>query len=252
MTICDLHRHSPTLNKQVGLHVLVPDPRDAGPGPYVTMYLLHGLSDDYTGWLRRTRIESYVGDAKLPLVVVMPDGYRGFYTDANDGTRYATYCGPESVEFIDRTFPVIPSRDARCIGGLSMGGYGALRLALGFPDLYCSAVSHSGAFGRGLEPRPADEIYPEGPRIFGPDPRGTNHDLLKLARDAMARNELPAIRIDCGTEDHLLADNRRLHQGLTELGIPHEYEEFPGAHNWDYWDVHVQEALAFQSKHLAV
>jgi putative tributyrin esterase len=251
MTVCEIHRHSTALNKQVGLIVLLPD-ADVAPPPFATMYLLHGLSDDYTGWMRRTRIESYVGDAKLPLAVVMPDGFRGFYTDADDGTRYATYCGPETVDFVERTLPVRRQRGARCVGGLSMGGYGALRLSLGFPELYCSAVSHSGAFGRGCEPRPADDIYPEQTRVFGRDPRGTSHDLLKLAADPKARGLLPAIRIDCGTEDHLLDDNRQLHQRLMELGVAHGYEEFPGGHDWTYWDVHVREAIAFHVRNMGL
>jgi S-formylglutathione hydrolase FrmB len=248
MPICEIHRHSAVLGKQVALYVLLPEP-DVPP-PFATMYLLHGLSDDYTGWMRRTRIEPYVIDAKLPLVVVMPDGFRGFYTDANDGTRYAIYCGPELVQFVETTFPVKRSREARCIGGLSMGGYGALRLGLGFPELYCSVVSHSGAFHRGCEPCADDEIYPEQSRIFGTDPRGTNHDLLKLARDVKATEKQPKIRIDCGTEDHLIDANRTLHRKFDELGIEHEYEEFPGAHDWAYWDLHVRDALKFHIRNM--
>src|SRR3954465_7321155 len=83
MALCEVHWSSSVLAKKVGMYVILPEPAAAGPGPYATYYLLHGLSDDYTVWLRRSRIEWNVRD--LPLIVVMPDGYRGFYTDNAEG-----------------------------------------------------------------------------------------------------------------------------------------------------------------------
>src|SRR5690606_26525573 len=141
------HWTSKTLGKQVGSFVILPE---RGKPPFATFYLLHGLSDDYTIWQRRTSIERYVAD--LPLIVVMPDGFRGFYTKNEVGPDYATYIGQELPDFIERNFPARPARAARCIGGLSMGGYGALRLALGFPDRFASAHSHSGALMHGTKP----------------------------------------------------------------------------------------------------
>ena len=132
---------SPILAKEVGLHALVPE-RARRPLP--VFYLLHGLSDDYSIWHRRTRIEWYVRN--LPLIVVMPDGFRGFYTDWNAGPAYARYMLEDVVGFVEKTLPAIRRRSGRCIGGLSMGGYGSLRLALARPDLFVSATSHSGAF----------------------------------------------------------------------------------------------------------
>lgn len=89
-------------------------------------------------------------------------------------------------------------------------------------------------------------------RIFGLAPQGTEHDLLFLARRAKRTRRLPRLLIDCGTEDFLVADNRRFHRDLTEARIPHEYREFPGAHDWDYWDLHVREALAFHVANLGL
>lgn len=83
-------------------------------------------------------------------------------------------------------------------------------------------------------------------RVFGPDPRGGPDDLFALA-ERIDHRLLPALRIDCGAEDFLLDHTRAFHAHLDELGIPHEYEEFPGGHTWDYWDRHVQEALAFHA-----
>jgi putative tributyrin esterase len=115
--------------------------------------------------------------------------------------------------------------------------------------------SHSGALLHGSrnaarEDGPLSEA--EFRRIFGDKPAGTDHDLLELALFAASaarklRMEVPKLLLDCGTEDHLLEDNRTFHRELTRLGVPHEYREFPGAHDWDYWDIHVRDALAFHA-----
>ncbi len=89
-------------------------------------------------------------------------------------------------------------------------------------------------------------------RVFGNRLTGTDHDLLLLARKARKAGALPKIRLDCGTEDFLLNENRHLHQQFTQAGIAHEYHEFPGAHNWDYWDLHIREALAFHARNLKI
>jgi putative tributyrin esterase len=242
MSFCQLHWFSQVLGKQLATWVLLPD--GAKP-PFATFYLLHGLSDDHTIWLRRTRIESYASG--LPLIIVMPDGGRGFYTDANDGPKWATHMAMELPAIIERTFPAKTTRNGRCVGGLSMGGYGAIRLALGYPDRYFSVNSHSGALLAG-SPQKAYQDNPERALIFGKSPKGSEHDLVFLAARAKKAGQLPKIRIDCGTEDFLVQDNRKFHAALSDMKIDHEYEEYPGAHNWDYWDVHVREALAFHAK----
>jgi S-formylglutathione hydrolase FrmB len=248
MAFAHLHFRSDVLGKQVGAYAVIPDV----PGPWATFYLLHGLSDDYTIWHRRTRIEAYAEG--LPLLIVMPDGYRGFYTNANNGPRYADYMALDVVNFIDRAFPTKASRDGRAIGGLSMGGYGALRLGLGYPDRFCSVNSHTGAVMHGSRTEPGSPRpnmgHDEWGLIFGDHPAGTDHDILTLAQRAKKARLLPTIRVDCGTEDFLLDSNRRLHAEFEKLKIPHQYEEFPGDHNWDYWDLHVRSALAFHAKNL--
>jgi putative tributyrin esterase len=154
------------------------------------------------------------------------------------------------IGFVDRTFHTMPERQGRVIGGLSMGGYGAIKLALKYPQLFCSAVAHSAALDvrRRIE-RP--EIAEEMRRIFGPAPGGGPDDPYALAA-TMDRRLLPALRLDCGLEDGLLEENRAFHRHLEQLGIPHEYAEFPGAHTWDYWDHHVQEAIAFHQRALGL
>jgi putative tributyrin esterase len=244
MAICELHYFSAALQKQTAANVILPE---SSSEPFPVLYLLHGLSDDHTIWTRRTSLERYVEG--LPLIVVMPDGGRGFYTDAEKGFAYETALIRDLISFIDRTFRTRAEGAGRCIGGLSMGGYGALKLGLKHPDLFCSAVSHSGALNFGLSDR--IDQQPEFVRILGDPSTRRRHSLYALA-ESVDRSLLPALRVDCGTEDGLIEDNREFHTLLTNLSLPHEYEEFSGGHNWAYWDVHVQEAIRFHAKHLGI
>ncbi len=247
MALSELRFLSRTLGKQVGAFVILPD--NAKP-PFATLYLLHGMSDDYSIWLRRTRIESYA--EKYPIAIVMPDGFRGFYTNADNGPQYATYMTQDLINSIERHYNLKSSRAARCVGGLSMGGYGALRLGLGYPELFASCHSHSGALMYGSAPiaksRPGQSK--EFGLIFGKNPKGTDHDLITLAAGCKKKGKLPKILIDCGQDDFLIQQNRDYSDALTKLGVPHTYAEAPGLHNWDYWDTHIQSALAFHAKNL--
>lgn len=250
-----VHWKSEILGKRTTAQVLLPP---TGRPPFATYYLLHGLSDDSTMWMRHSRIERYVRE--LPLVVVMPDGYRSFYTNQDQGPAFARHVGEELPAFIERHYQVKTGRRSRAIGGLSMGGYGALRVGLAYADRYASINSHSGALGWGrigdgtmTWPRAArerewsDVFTAEMRRIFGAAPHGTEHDVVELARRARRARRLPRLLIDCGTEDYLLDDNRMMHEALEAEGIPHAYREHPGAHTWDYWDEHVRDALAFHA-----
>lgn len=249
MALCELHYFSQALRKMTGAMVILPE-GEGMTGPYAVFYLLHGYSDDYTAWSRRTSIERYV--EKLPLIVIMPDGGHGFYTDAPRGYAYESAIVDDLIPYVDRTFQTAPRREARVIGGLSMGGYGAVKLALRHPNLFCSATSHSGALAF------AHDRLPDDPQrtaftadIVGENPRGGANDLFALA-EKIDRDRLPALRIDCGVDDFLIEDNRRFHAHLDELGVAHEYAEYPGAHTWAYWDEHVQEALAFHTRALGI
>ncbi len=259
MAWATLRWKSELLGKRTQAEVLLPP---VGRPPFATLYLLHGLGDDATMWMRHSRIEYYARE--LPLVIVMPDGYRGFYTDNNEGPAYARHIGEELPAFIERHFQVKTGRRSRAIGGLSMGGYGALRVGLAYPEMYASINSHSGALGWGGEGERGDMVKmakarnwddgfsAEMRRIFGDSALGSPHDILELARRARAAQTLPKLLLDCGTEDYLLADNRGYHAALEQENIPHTYREYSGAHTWDYWDEHVRDALAFHAEHLGL
>jgi putative tributyrin esterase len=248
MAFCELKFFSPALQKATAADVILPE--GDVKGPFATFYLLHGLSDDHTIWQRRTSIERYVQG--LPLIVVMPDGGRGFYCDAKEGMAWETAIVRDLVSYVDKMFHTKANRAGRCIGGLSMGGYGAVKLALKYPELFSSAVSHSGALCFAHRPLTQENAWSrEWIRVVGEDPVGGPDDNFALA-EKLTPEQRPAVRIDCGTADFLLEDNRACHAHLEKIGYPHEYAEFPGALDWSYWDLHVQETIAFHARNLKI
>jgi S-formylglutathione hydrolase FrmB len=247
MAFATINYHSRSLQKASSFNIVFPDDAEI-PRPWSVFYLLHGLSDDHTIWMRRTSIERYVEG--LPLVVVMPDGGRGWYTNALEGYAYEDDLLKDVVGLVDRTFPVKAERSGRAIGGLSMGGFGAVKLGLKHFEMFCSVNSHSGALGIfRVEIEKLKVPKAEFVRVFGKSPRGQSEDTFSLV-ERIDHGRVPALRIDCGTEDFLLEQNRAFHRHLESLRIPHEYEEFPGGHDWAYWDTHVREAVAFHARNL--
>jgi S-formylglutathione hydrolase FrmB len=242
MAVCEIHLgNKNVLRKMTSCMVILPE--NAGPGPFPVFYLLHGLSDDHTTWTRRTCLERYLEG--WPMIVVMPDGGRGWYTDSSvePTGAFETFILRDLIGFIDATFRTRPERASRVISGLSMGGYGAVKLALKYPGMFCAAASHSGALVN-PEDRGGDYLGSELHRIFGDSPTGGANDVFALAQKLEVERR-PALRIDCGLQDSLLEHNRHFHHHLESLGFPHEYAEFPGGHTWAYWDEHVREAIAF-------
>ncbi|HXT36747.1 MAG TPA: alpha/beta hydrolase family protein [Chloroflexota bacterium] len=246
MALCELRYFSAALEKMTAATLILPEGRS---GPFPTFYLLHGLSDDHTAWTRNTSLERYA--AAYPFLIVMPDGGRGYYSDAPGGDAYETAIVRDLVTYVDQTFQTDPRPEARAIGGLSMGGYGALKLGMGYPDLFGSVTSHSCSRAV-LWTHESNTDEEKFLRAFGPMPRGGSSDLFALA-ERIDQAGLPALSLDCGTEDELLEVNRHFHAHLEALHIPHLYREYPGGHAWDYWDRRIQEALAFHARalHLA-
>ena len=239
MAILHIERFSDALAKMTALRVVLPE-KPAGPLPVV--YQLHGLSDDHSAWTRRSSIERYA--YRFGIMVVMPDGGRGWYSDAVRAPRARHEAHIlETVAYIDRTFRTDARAQMRGIGGLSMGGYGALKLGLKHPLLFGSVAAHSSAADVGK--MVADRGFPEEfPLIYG-DALAPADDIFALAAQPGPK---PRVRFDCGTEDFTLPTNRALHAHLVKLDFPHFYQEYPGAHNWEYWDQHVVEALEFHHK----
>jgi S-formylglutathione hydrolase FrmB len=255
MAICEIHLgNNNALGKMTSFMAILPEGQ--GKGPFPVFYLLHGLSDNHTAWARRTSVERYVDG--LPLIVVMPNSERGWYSDAQDlrNQNFETLIVRDIVGFVDNNFQTIASREGRVIAGLSMGGYGAMKLALKHPDMFCAAVSHSGAvefasrsFVQAGDGERGEDWLREFVPIFGENPQGSDNDVFALAERGESSTR-PALRIDCGTEDFLIESNRHFHAHLQKLGIEHEYAEHPGEHNWEYWDEHIKETIAFFKREL--
>ena len=208
MAFATIHYFSRSLRKASSFNIIFPeDP--AIPRPWAAFYLLHGLSDDHTIWTRRTSIERYVEG--WPLVVVMPDGGRGWYTNAIEGDAYEDDLLKDVIGLVERTFPVKAERSGRAIGGLSMGGYGAVKLGLKHPEMFASVNSHSGALGFLPESvKRYKEFSPEFERIFGKSPAGGPEDPFAISATDRPR-------------PHPQAEDRLRHGGFPvrpESGVP--------------------------------
>ncbi len=239
MSLLHINYGSKALGKQSAMYAVLPE----GDGPFRVVYELHGYSDDYTIWLRRSNIERYAEE--LGLMVVLLDGSTSFYIDSRAGHADYEKHILESVSFIDRTFHTIASPAGRAIGGLSMGGYGCVKIGLKYPELFGSVASHSGAVDLAAMHANANDTRLRG--MLG-EQMPPEEDCFALAE---LPNEKPAIYFDCGVDDFLIEQNRRFHTHLTELGVPHVYVEHPGDHCWAYWDEHITDALKFHIEHLA-
>lgn len=214
---------------------------------YKTLYLLHGAFDDYTSWSRKSNIERYA--AAHNLMVVMPDAPNSFYVDQPDGPAYWSYLSEELPLFIRSVFPSSAAREDNYTAGLSMGGYGALKLALHFPRQFSAAVSLSGLVDPGaLYQMPARQQVFNWQRLFGSCDQfvKSNNNLEHLVESLRANGtEIPRMLLCCGTSDELLPMNRAFHSYLEKLAVAHDYAEGKGGHDWDYWDLTIRSALSW-------
>lgn len=246
---------SAALGRQVKYRVLVPQGYDASLQRYPVLYLLHGLTGDYRDWTTKTNLAEY--SRPLPLIIVMPDGGNSWYTNAADGSaKFEDYMASELPADVAQKYRTINSRHGRAIAGLSMGGFGALKLAFKRPAQFSVAGSFSGAFGVTLEGELESRIGTvESERlrsIFGPPDSITRkeNDVFALAA-ALRPAGAPYIYIDCGTSDALIASNRQVVEALSKSGAAYEYHEVGGSHAWDYWDRRVREFLTVLMKKMA-
>lgn len=209
-----------------------------------TLYLLHGLSDDDSIWTRRTSLERYA--APLGLAVVMPQVDRSFYTDMKYGNKYWTFLTEELPAVAQSFFPLSDKREDNFVAGLSMGGYGAFKWALNYPDTFAAAASMSGAVdivSRIEEAGKEDGLFS---LIYGKDTvEGTNNDLFSLIKRLSGEENRPKLYQCCGSEDFLYEDNQRFLRHCNEVNYPLTSEFGTGDHEWGYWDQKIQDVLAW-------
>ncbi len=256
MAYLELTYKSKALKMNVAVSILLPerpktDPLCGAPevASFKTLYLLHGHGANHTDWIRKTNIERYA--AEHGIAVVMPEVGISWYTDTAYGQNYLTFITQELPAVCRSYFSGMSSKqEDNFIAGFSMGGYGALKAALTCPENYFACASLSGALDITRDGRPYNLNEWQG--IFGfdlPDAaalKGSKHDIFALAKENHdACRPFPKLYLWCGTEDTLITVNRKYHEMLNTLQIPHRYEESSGTHTWKYWDQYIQPALNY-------
>jgi len=229
------------------LTVLRPDHTDRALG---VLYLLHGMGDDHTTWAARVDLVGAITLALAEFMIVIPDGAGSYFCNipGPDGGRYEDLIARDVIQYVDANYNTVAERRGRIAAGLSMGGYGALMLAMRHPELFCGVSSHSGALYFAHEPHPFAKPYPTGlMKLLAEESPDVDYDVFSLAAKlAGSENDnFPALRFDCGLDDYQGDTNRRLHAHLDSLGVAHTYEEFPGGHTWDYWRANFHRTLSF-------
>lgn len=255
---------SKVLNKEKTYGIYLPPGYDASKQRYPILYFLHGLFNTERQWEEKggkVVLDQLITDGKIPpLVVAIPDGDNSFYVDSVDSTaRYEAYMVEEFIPMVESTYRVKADKEHRGITGLSMGGFGALTLAMRHPSLFVTATAHSAV----LIPVPFDQL-PQRLRdsyasqlfaaAFGsPVNEGYWRERHPIDLVATAKNlKTVAWYFDCGTEDRYGFNKgaERFDAVLTAAGVPHEFHLYPGNHGWEYALTHFPESLAFFVSHL--
>jgi S-formylglutathione hydrolase FrmB len=234
------------------------DAKAAAAVRYPVLYLLHGLGGSANDWVsQRAHLTDYA--ARYQLIVVAPEGKDGWYTDgAVANEKFESYFVEELIADVQKRFRTVEAREGRAVAGLSMGGYGALKFGLKYPDKFIFAGSMSGALAAPAwlpEMALPAFVKPSVARVYGAadSPVRASNDIYKIVRELPAERvaSLPYFYLDCGTEDLLLSNNRDFAALLVEHKIPHEYRQLPGTHSWPYWDRQVQEVFRLAAQRLA-
>jgi putative tributyrin esterase len=254
MILNQVNFFSETLGLLSSMYVLLPkrtlaEMQNKRTPKYRTLYLLHGHSDDHTAWQRYTSIERYAED--LNLAVVMPAVHLSFYNDMAHGGKYWQFISEEVPTLVRDIFSLSSRREDNFVAGLSMGGYGAFKMALMHPERYTAAASLSGAVDlsevvRVKKKDPENKAWLEEMHaVFGDLSKvpGSKHDLFALAKKVAKGSIKPLLYQCCGTEDDLYPDNVRFRDVVRKLPLDLTYEEGLGEHNWAYWDKMIQNVL---------
>jgi putative tributyrin esterase len=238
-----------TVKVNLPLYIILPDPGKMAELPVArrkVLYLLHGLSDDASAWQRYTAIEPIA--ALYGLVVVMPSVGRSFYMDMPNGQNYFSYLTDELPRYLKQVFGLSPSRDDTLIAGNSMGGYGAFKAAFLHPELYSAAASLSGVLSLWfITAFPADSRLEEFRYVFGDLNKlaGSEHDpAVWLKRAAQNPSHLPKLFMACGKQEDLYPINVQFSADCRSMGIPVDYHEEDGMHDWFFWNKQIQRFLA--------
>ena len=255
MTTLNATIYSEQLMRKVNIFAVIPDKVETAFNkqtekeevvPFKTLYLLHGWSGHYMDWVHNSRIVEWAEEYNL--AVIMPSGENGFYVDHPHHNNFGAFIGEDLVNVTRQLFPLSDKREDTFIGGLSMGGYGALRNGYVYGDTFSKIVALSSRvlskedntfhdltedtpINRSLWPLIPSKTYRDLP---------DNMDTYALVKQAKNK---PELYLACGTDDHLIRENEVFHNWLIQNGFDHEYREEPGDHNWDFWNTFLLDAL---------
>ncbi len=235
--------YSSSMHKSIKTVVITPDGYDQG-NQFPVVYLLHGYSDNYAGWVTKVPAIKELADA-YHLIIVCPDGrFDSWYFDSpiDSNSRYETFVAKELVAYTDGHYKTIANRTGRAITGLSMGGHGALYLSFRHQETYGAAGSMSG--GVDLRPFPNNWELDQQLGSYAAHPENwESHSVINLTY--LLTPQSLALIIDCGTDDFFYKVNVNLHNLLLERNIPHDFITRPGGHSWEYWSNSVQYQMLF-------
>ena len=238
MSFLHVDYSSKALEMETCFQVVLPDEGDLKQVKVI--YLLHGLTDNCTGWARYTACERYARERGVALV--MPEVQRSFYIDGVHGLKYFTYVSQELPQAVHRMFGLSLEKEKSYVMGLSMGGFGALKCALTYPECYAGCGSFSGVTDlEGMRALPDGSLRSwEFDALLGEGKRaGAENDLSLLAE----KKNLPPIYLSCGEQDRLYGVNVKFAQHLEKLGVTYRFDHRAGAHTWDFWDQSLQDCL---------
>ncbi|WP_243735366.1 alpha/beta hydrolase [Paenibacillus turpanensis] len=266
MSVTPVSFFSGALYERKTCFVYLPPSYEETDQAYPVIYLLHGMYGSELDWNYKGNagqtLDHMISEHRLrECIVVMPSdggyGHGTYYMDWYDGTgNFEEYLISDLVPFIDNNYRTLKTRDTRVIAGLSMGGFGAFLLSLRNPDLFGAAASLSGALGSAQLMPQKDFDRSEFSRIIGPRNgiHAMEHDLNVLTEMRMQDppEERPSLYFDCGTEDYLYPMNAAFRNHLQRIGYTHEYQEFSGQHDWNYWTSHLPDTLMYFERYFSL
>lgn len=247
----DVSFHSSALNRQMPYRVILPANMALGQ-KFPALYLLHGGGGSFRDWSNYSDVASY---AEKGLVLVMPEGNDSYYVNSADHPedRYEDYIVHDLINDVESRFPVARDRSSRAIAGVSMGGYGAVTLALKHPDLFVFAGGLSSALDVPTRPFSVKRIgqWRHHRSIFGPwkGQHQQENDPFVLARSADPE-KTPYFFLTCGDQEGLLPVNRKFAALLQQRYFNHEFHTGPGGHDWNQWNSRVPAMMDSLTRHI--
>jgi S-formylglutathione hydrolase FrmB len=245
----DVRFHSAAMNREMPYRVLMPATIPTGTKLPV-VYLLHGGGGNFRDWSNYSDVARF---AEQGLILVMPDGDESYYTNSTERPqdRYEDYIVNDLISDVEGRFPVASGRAHRAIAGLSMGGFGAVKLALKHPELYAFAGGLSSALDVPSRPFSIKRIgqWHQHASIFGLPGSATRHDndpfvLARTADPDPAKT--PYLFLTCGDKEGLLATNQSFAKILEQRKFRYEFHVVPGGHNWGQWNARLELFLSLK------